>query len=550
MASTDTESPLIPARMLNELYFCERLFHLEFVGREWRGNDDTAEGDWVHRRVDRKRGSAPSEPGVDWPAETYSLRLESEKLGISAVIDRIDASDGSVSPVDYKKGHPGPDGVPWPSDRIQIEAQGALLREAGFNCHTGWLYYATTHERIEVPLGEASDERVRQAVDRARSVAARLVPPLPLEDARRCIRCSLSPVCLPEEVNALRGRRATLERSILPKNPDSRPLYVTAPGATVGVKQSQVVVRQPGEEERRLRMIDVSHVAVFGNVQISTQALTKLWAAGIPILWLSGGGWLQGWAAGQPRKNVALRRAQFTPHLSHQILARGVVTGKIKNQRTLLRRNAKTHVPGAVFEQLDDLVEAVKDAKSNTELMGIEGTAARLYFAHFPRLLTSGDLAFDFEAHGRQRRPATDPVNAALGFCYSMLTKELVAACLGVGLDPYVGVLHADRFGRPSMALDLMEEFRPLIADSVVLQGFNTGELARGHFEMRGGACLLSAEGRRRAIQLFERRLESCVTHPVFGYRIAYRRILDVQVRLAAALLSGEIDEYPPMVTR
>jgi CRISP-associated protein Cas1 len=156
-----------------------------------------------------------------------------------------------------------------------------------------------------------------------------------------------------------------------------------------------------------------------------------------------------------------------------------------------------------------------------------------------------------FAAGGRNRRPPRDPVNSVLSFAYALLTKELVATCIGAGLDPYLGVLHADRFGRPSMALDLAEEFRPLIADSIVVQCFNTGALDLDRdFIRRAGAVQLTKEGRRSVIQAYERRLDATVRHPVFGYTISYRRVLDVQARLLALALTGEIADYTPMVTR
>ena len=541
---------LMPVRMLNEFVFCKRLFYLEWADRQWMSNDDIAEGDWTHRRTDTKRGSVPNSPEAAWPSESYSVRLEDESLGLAAVVDRIDAASGRVSPVDYKKGYPQADGTAWPSDVIQVEAQGALLRAAGHECDEGWLYYAATGRRVRVSLGDASDRRVADVVEDARRVASRGVAPLPLEDSGRCLRCSLAPLCLPDEVNALRGRRANLKRAILPRRPDQRPLHVTVPGARVGIRPGQVVVHVPDGEDVRIRLIDISHLAVFGSVQVSTQALTKLWAAGVPVLWLSHGGWLQGWAAGQPRKNATLKRALAKEGLRHLLLARGLVAGKIRNQRVQLRRNCKDKVDPSVLKSLRDVASRCEDACSTGELMGLEGVAGRQYFQWFGTMLNPGEFRDLYCANGRSRRPAPDPVNAALGFAYSLLVKETVVACLAVGLDPYLGVLHADRFGRPSLALDFMEQFRPLVADSVVIAAFNTGELGVQHFKIRGGICALTPVGRRTLIGAFERRMESEITHPTFGYRVSYRRAVDLQVRLGAALLVGEVDSYPALVTR
>lgn len=155
---------------------------------------------------------------------------------------------------------------------------------------------------------------------------------------------------------------------------------------------------------------------------------------------------------------------------------------------------------------------------------------------------------FDFEH--RNRRPPRDPVNALLSFLYSMLVRECVAGLLSVGLEPELGFLHRLRAGRPGLALDLAEEFRPIIADSVVLSLVNTGEVEASHFVSLPGEAALTTDGRRAVIRAFERRMNTMVTHPVFGYAISYRRVIAVQARLLARALEGDIPHYPPFVTR
>jgi CRISP-associated protein Cas1 len=299
-------------------------------------------------------------------------------------------------------------------------------------------------------------------------------------------------------------------------------------------------------------MLDVSQLAVFGRAQISTQALQECFARGVPVLWLSAGGWLHGYAQGPPSKYVDLRRRQTAVHAQGgDGLAQHMIAGKIMNCRTLLRRNGRGDLTRTV-ESLKKLADQARETDNFATLLGIEGTAARLYFGSFPAMI--GDAASEFAAEfsmlGRNRRPPRDPVNALLSFCYSMLTKDLVAVTLGVGLDPYLGIYHRSRYGRPSLALDLAEEFRPLIADSVTLGLFNNGEIARSDFTRRAGGVALTPDGRRTVLRAYERRLSTEIKHPVFGYRISYRRVLDVQARLLAAYLVGEVPEYTPMITR
>ena len=201
---------------------------------------------------------------------------------------------------------------------------------------------------------------------------------------------------------------------------------------------------------------------------------------------------------------------------------------------------------------LKRLADQAVEADTFSTLLGIEGTAARMYFTALPAMISpvAGTIASEFSQLGRNRRPPQDPLNALLSFCYPMLTKDLVATTLGVGLDPYLGVYHRSRYGRPALALDLAEEFRPLIADSVVVGLLNNGEIGERDFLRRAGAVSLTADGRRTMLRAYERRLDTTIRHPVFGYKISYRRVLDVQARILAAVITGEIPDYQAMITR
>ncbi|MGH3985371.1 MAG: CRISPR-associated endonuclease Cas4g/Cas1g [Pseudonocardiaceae bacterium] len=545
------DSDLLPARMVNEYVYCPRLFYLEWVEARFADNDDTRLGQQVHRKVDVESGAAPL-PEDGELRRARSVTVSSERLGVIAKLDLIEGDGGSVVPVDYKKGAPQPDGTPWPSDEVQVCLQALLLREQGYLCDHAELWYAESRQRVRVEL---TPERLSWAADvvaDARGVADRASPPLPLVDSPKCPRCSLVGLCLPDETNALLSRREQPPRRLVPRDPDQRPVYVTEPGAFVGVRSGRLEVTLKKEKLASWRLLDVSQLAVFGRVQVSTQALGECFARGIPVLWLSSGGWLQGFALGQPSKYVELRRQQTVAHAQGGAgLAQQMIAGKIMNCRTLLRRNSRGDVSSTVAA-LKRLAEQARETGSFSSLLGIEGTAARMYFAALPSML--GDVAQPFGAEfsqlGRNRRPPPDPLNALLSFCYSMLAKDLVAVTLGVGFDPYLGIYHRSRYGRPSLALDLAEEFRPLIADSVVIGLLNNGEITPLDFVRRVGAVSLTAQGRRTVLKAYERRLDTEIRHPVFQYRISYRRVLDVQARLLAAVLVGEIPEYIAMVTR
>jgi CRISPR-associated protein Cas1 len=547
----DPGPDLLPARMVNEFVYCARLFYLEWVQTRFADNDDTRLGRQVHRRVDHESGAAPL-PEEGEVRAARSVTLSSDTLGVIATLDLVEGEGSTVVPIDYKKGAPQSDGQPWPSDEVQVCLQALLLREHGYQCDRAELYYAQTRQRITVELTEQRITQARDLVSQARNVANRSTAPLPLVDSPKCVRCSLVGLCLPDETNALLARREQPPRRLVPRDPDQLPVYVTEPGSYVGVRGGRLEVTKDKEKLASFRMLDVSQLAVFGRVQISTQALQDCFARGVPVLWMSAGGWLHGFAQGQPAKYVDLRRRQTAVHAQGgDGLAQRMIAGKILNCRTLLRRNGRGDLSSTI-SSLKRLAEQAKDTDNFASLLGIEGTAARLYFGAFPAMIAdpAADFAAEFSLLGRNRRPPRDPVNALLSFCYSMLTKDLVAITLGVGLDPYLGIYHRSRYGRPALALDLAEEFRPLIADSVTLGLLNNSEIGPSDFTRRAGGVALTPDGRRTVLRAYERRLSTEIKHPVFGYRISYRRVLDVQARLLAAYLVGEVPEYLPMVTR
>jgi CRISP-associated protein Cas1 len=322
----------------------------------------------------------------------------------------------------------------------------------------------------------------------------------------------------------------------------------------VSLKGEVLEIRSKGSVVSEARLLEISQPSLFGNVQLTAQALRELAAREVPIVHLSYGGWLSAVTTPPPHKNIELRRRQFAAATDPVVclrLARAFVTGKIRNARTLLRRNARA-LPEGVLSQLAAARRRAEGAEALEQLLGIEGTAAREYFAHFARMFKPGEDGSipEFAFTSRNRRPPRDPVNALLSFLYAMLTKEIVITLIGVGFDPYLGFYHQSRYGRPALALDLMEEFRPLVADSVGISLINTGELRPADFIARAGAVALTESGRRRVIDAYERRLETLVTHPRFGYAISYRRIFEVQARLLARFLMGEIPAYPAFCTR
>ena len=207
-------------------------------------------------------------------------------------------------------------------------------------------------------------------------------------------------------------------------------------------------------------------------------------------------------------------------------------------------------MPDELLSQFRHDIDAAERARDLPQLLGMEGNAAARYFRHFREMLSAEGDAMPFDFERRTRRPPADPVNALLSYSYSMLARSMAVTLTAVGFDSYRGFYHQSRYGRPALALDLMEPFRPLIADSTVLMVLNNGEIGPDEFVRAGGAVNLNERGRRSFIAAFERRMSQEITHPLFGYAAQYRQIIEIQARLLGRHLLGEIDEYPNFTTR
>lgn len=543
---------LLPARMLNEFAYCPRLFYLEWVQGEWRDSADTVEGRFKHRNVDREGGDLP--PPGDEGEETIhvrSLHLSSERLGLTARIDVIEADGTAVTPVDYKRGKV-PEAGPFEPERVQLCVHALILRDKGYRCDEGIVYYVDSKRRVPVPIDEDLAQRTMALAAEARKMAADGRIPPPLVDSPKCPRCSLVGICLPDEVNALREQPPAGEdvRRLFPARDDALPVYVQEQGATVGKGDERLVIRTR-DAKQEVRLLDVSQLCVFGNVGVTPQALQLLARHSIPLCHFSYGGWFEAVTVGMAHKNVELRRRQFAlagDRRASLAIARRIVSGKIRNCRTLLRRN-HSDAPRAGLRELSRLAQQAEAARRREELLGIEGAAARVYFSRFSGMIKA-DAGLDFSFTDRNRRPPRDPVNAMLSFVYAVLAKDLLVQTYTVGFDPYLGFYHQPRYGRPALALDLAEEYRPIIADSVVLGAINNGEIQPSDFLIRGDACALTPSGRRKVLAAYERRMDALIQHSVLRYAASYRRILEVQARLLARHVLGELPEYLPFRTR
>ena len=547
---------LVPARMLNEFAYCPRLCYLEWVQGEFAHSEDTLDGRFQHRRVDRPSGNldeADSED--DAMIHARSVLLSDEALGAIARIDLVEAQGKHATPVDYKRGTvPNvPEGAYEP-ERVQLCMQGLLLRAHGYECNEGIIYFVASKRRVSIPFDDELVSRTLELMDSARSMSALDEIPPPLEDSPKCPRCSLVGICLPDEVSFLKGSSYIIKpddvRRLMPARDDALPMYVQAQGAMVGKSGDNLTVKIKGAVVSKTRMLDVSSVSIFGNAQVTAQATRELLDRGIPVCHFTYGGWLKGVTWGMGHKNVDLRMRQFAAagdKIRSVPIARDLVIAKIRNSRVMLRRN-HPDPPEHALKEMMRLARNARNADSLQTLLGIEGAAASVYFANFGDMLRSDRTPFDFKT--RNRRPPRDPLNAVLSFLYSMLIKQALVSAIAVGFDPYLGFYHQPKYGKPALALDLAEEFRPIVADSAALTLFNNSELDEADFIRRSGAVALTQDGRKAVIRAFERRLDTLITHPLFGYSISYRRIMEVQARLLGRHVLGELPKYPAFTTR
>ena len=562
MAATDDDAPLIPARMLNEFVYCPRLAILEWVDGEFAHSADTVEGVVRHAAVDRpgyrvrakrQSGDEPAPGPGAFVKQVRSVELSDPGLGLVAKIDLVEVDEDRVQPVDVKKGkRPHVEKGAYEPERVQVCAQGLLLRAHGYRCDSGVIYFAGSNERVEVPFDDELIALTRTKLLELRAAAAADALPPPLIDSPKCVRCSLAPICLPDETRFLRDP-AQPPRLLIPAADHTFPLYVQQPGAQVRKNGDVLEVWANDEKLGEMRTREVSQLVLMGRTQATESVYRELLSQGKPIVHLTSGGWLCGVTDGLPHSNVRLRQEQYRTADDPQrclAIARWIVTAKLANQRTFLRRNGTGAIPEETLNRIRNAAEAATRSTSIEEIRGYEGNAGRLYFGRFSALLSVPPFGERFDLEGRNRRPPRDPVNALLSFAYSMLSREWVTACRAVGFDPFLGFFHAPRYGRPSLALDLMEPFRPLVADSAVVRAINNGEVDSGDFIERMGSVNLTDAGRRKFLRSFEERLGQEITHPIFGYRISYRRVFEVEARLLGRYLLGEIPSYEPMTTR
>ena len=540
----------IPLSQINTYVFCPRRFYYESVEGHQVVNDHIEEGKIKHEHVhtavtDRKKGD-----------KTISRRqyLASDALGVSGYTDLVEEKDGIPYPVEFKKAGMGN----WRNDQVQLCLQGLLLEEkTGISIPHGYVFYIGSKRRRKVPFDKELREATRRYVAEAHSLLDSRKIPKPVHD-NRCNGCSVRPICLPDEIAYLHELDERPKR-IKPALGIDNVLYVDEQGCAIKKTGERILVVKEDEILRDIPLIHLGQIVISGNVNLTTPAMQTLLHEGIPVVFLSAYGRYHGALTPQVSRNSLLRSAQHRVANSPDAcldLSKAFVHGKLANMRTMLQRRKwqATDATDSALEPLLTNIKAIQAMEKRigkstelSELLGIEGNASAAYFGAFNFMLKE-EMGFDFQR--RSRRPPADATNALLSFAYSLLTADIISAIQTVGLDPYVGFFHQIKYGKPCLALDLMEEFRPIIADSVVITLINNRRIKPTDFTQSHGGWYLKEHCRKVFYAAYETRKNETITHPLFKYKLTFRRAMELQVRLLAKYLTGELDQYTPLTVQ
>lgn len=350
-------------------------------------------------------------------------------------------------------------------------------------------------------------------------------------------------------------------------------LYLTQPGSQLHKEHDRLLIKRGDDILEAIPLIKVDQVVLMGRgVSITTAAHHALMRQGADIVYLTGRGGFVSRAIGPEHKNGRLRHQQSllaSDPLFALRTAQSIVWGKIVNQRALVQRHAeRASWARRALAAMDDMAHLVTSARDLDQLRGLEGQAAREHFGLMRRMLhppPDGD-SWNFER--RTYYPPTDPINALLSFAYSLLQRDMTTACELIGLDPYLGFFHTIDYGRPSMALDLMEEFRPIVGDSIVLEAVNRPYVSLADFEQVDlaekeserddftepratvHAVYLAESGREKIIALYEHRVNDASMYSYHDQQVSYRQIFQLQAQAMARLIMGEVSEYVPFTVR
>ncbi|MEM8672253.1 MAG: type I-MYXAN CRISPR-associated endonuclease Cas1 [Cyanobacteria bacterium P01_G01_bin.67] len=544
------KSETIRVSALHALAYCPRLYYLEEVEELYTQDAAVFAGRRLHAELEKKEDE-------DWS----DLYLVSEELGLRGRVDALRTRDGQTIPYEHKRGrcHRDENKEPqaWSSDLLQILAYCYLIESAlGIEVQEGRIRYHTDNVLVHVPFDNEGKTIVENAIATAKKIRTSTQRPPVTENERLCTRCSLSPVCLPEEARLVHNQEWEAVR-LFPQDDQREILHILEPGTRVGRTGEQIKITRKDQPLEKIPAQQVGQLVLHSFSQISTQALHFCAYKNIGIHFVSGGGRYvgsidnrQGSIQRRIRQYEALRNKDFC--LS---LARELVNCRGQGQRKLLMRyrrsrKLKSAKLDTKIQQMQAIFKQIPQITSIKSLLGIEGKIAALYFAALPCIL-SPDIPHLMRFSDRNRRPPKDRFNALLSFGYSLLIKDVMNAILTVGLEPALGFYHQPRTQASPLALDLMEIFRVPLVDAIVISSVNRLQWdVNQDYEIRGQQVWLSETGRRKFIALYEQRKQKTYRHPITKYSLTYRRLLELEVRLLEKEWMGEAGLFGQLIVR
>lgn len=540
---------MLRVHSLHALAYCERLFYLEEVENMRVADERVYAGRRLHVELARE------EDEEEW----LTFNLESERWGLTGRIDCVRRRDGMIVPYEHKRGRSARsfEGVAeaWPSDRLQVIAYALLVEEqTGREVIEGRVRYHADNVMVRVPIDETARADLVRAIARARALQSTVERPPVTTNERLCVRCSLAPVCLPEEARLAEQLAepmpVQIERTnlrLFPADDDRRTLHVITQGARVGRKGDRFEITARDEPVQLHPVREIGQVVLHGFAQITTQALRLCAEQEIGVHWLTGGGRYMGaWSAGMGsvQRRIRQYRALTEPELCLQ-LARRLAEARARGQLGFLLRASRE--AGRASAEVRDAIVGIRKLLSPLtraacidSLRGYEGSIGAYYFGALPHLVVP-EAGEAMRPQGRNRRPPKDRCNALLSYGYALLLKDVTNAILTVGLDPCLGFFHQPRSQAHPLALDLMELFRVPLVDLPVIASINRRQWDEDDdFQIAGQQVWLSEAGRKKFISIYERRKEDQWKHPVIGHSLSYSRLMELEVRLLEKEWMGE----------
>lgn len=523
----------IPISLISHTQFCPRRAWLEAAG-ERTDTYQMAVGTVAHARVD--------DPAASRSGQLRSIDVGHSGWGITGRIDALYDTPSGYVIREHKATPVSRSPTVTDAMRLQLALQQASLEAQGETVAATEIYFTSHNKLVPVELDEQDFEEAEALVLQTRQIINASTAPEPLEDSPKCMRCSHASVCLPEE----RRLRAVRKR-IIPAAPDTQIVHLTRYGSRASISRRRLTVKYREELLADVPIERVLGIQVHGNIDLSSALIRELLWRGCSIVWCSGKGRVIGWSQPASGPNGLQRVNQHVASAEGRLgIAREMLQAKVANQATQLRRGAGY---SEAVQKLRSIQATLDNSVSWPEIIGLEGEAASIYFSEWSRLFKV-DVTGDWGWYTRGSRPARDPVNALLNYAYGMLAADAIRAIVACGLDPHAGFIHSSNRNKPALALDLMEEFRAPVADSVVISLINNGEVTITDFDDRLGTVRLTEKARKSVISAYERRVQTEFRHPLFDYSITWRRALEVQARQILGVLDGSQPRYAGIRTR